>query len=89
MMNTSEMTRITATLPVAVIDELKALASAKQIPSVNYAIRQAVDEYLTQERKKQYNAMMQEAARDKAFVERTAKCDTDFTFADSEVQGEW
>lgn len=88
-MNTFKTTRITATLPAAFIDELKALASSKQIPSVNYAIRQAVDDYLAALRKKQYDAMMKEAARDKAFMGRTAECAKDFAFADSEVQGEW
>lgn len=89
MMNTLETTRITATLPVAFIDELKALASSKQIPSVNFAIRQAVDDYLAAARKRQYDAMMKEAANDRAFMSRTSKCDEDFVFADSEVQGEW
>ena len=89
MMNSMETTRITATLPVSFIDELKALANSKQIPSVNFAIRQAVDDYLTQARKKQYDAMMKEAAKDKAFMSRTSKCDEDFVFADGELQGEW
>ena len=89
MMNSMETTRFTATLPVSFIDELKALANSNQIPSVNYAIRQAVDDYLMQVRKRQYEAMMKEAAKDKAFMRRTAKCDNDFVFADSEVQGEW
>lgn len=89
MMNTIETTRFTTTLPVYVIDELKALAKANQIPSVNFAIRQAVDDYLIQAKKKQYSALMKEAANDKAFISRTARCDEDFVFADSEVQGEW
>jgi hypothetical protein len=57
--------------------------------SVNFAIRQAVDDYLTQAKKKQYDAMMKEAAKDKAFMSITSKCDEDFAFADGEVQGEW
>lgn len=89
MMNIMETTRYTATLPVCFIDELKALAKANQIPSVNFGIRQAVDDYLAQAKRKQYDALMQEAAKDKAFMSRTAKCDDDFSFADSEVQGEW
>ena len=89
MMNNTKTTRFTATLPVCVIDELKALAKSNQIPSVNFAIRQAVEDYLAQAKKKQYDVMMKEAANDKAFMRRTAKCDEDFVFADSEVQGEW
>lgn len=89
MINTCKTTRITATLPVEFIDELKALAGSKQIPSVNYAIRQAIEDYLAVTKKKQYDAMMKEAAKDKAFMSRTTKCDEDFAAADSEVQGEW
>ena len=51
--------------------------------------RQAVDDYLAQVRKQQYEAMMKEAAKDEAFISRTSKCDEDFVFADGEVQGEW
>ena len=89
MMNTTGTTRYTTTLPVGSLDELKALAKSKQIPSVNYAIRQAVDDYLVQIKRKQYDAMMKEAAKDKAFINRTMNCAQDFSFADSEVQGEW
>ena len=89
MINTCKTTRITATLPVGFIDELKALAGSGQIPSVNYAIRQAIEDYIFVTKKKQYDAMMKEAAKDKAFMSRTTKCDKDFATADSEVQGEW
>ena len=89
MMNTLETKRITTTLPVAFIDELKALVSSNQIPSVNFAIRQAVDDYLAEARKRKYDAMMKEAANDRAFMSRTSKCDEDFIFADSDVQSEW
>ena len=89
IMNSFEATRITATLPSAFIDELKALVNSKQIPSVNFAIKQAVDEYLKQIKKNQYDAMMKEAAKDEAFTSRTSKCNEDFTFADSEVESEW
>lgn len=89
MMNTSETTRYTATLPITLLDELKALAKAKKIPSVNFAIRQAVDDYLAQIKKEQYETLMKEAAKDEAFVARTMKCADDFSFADSEVDGEW
>ena len=34
-------------------------------------------------------SMMKKAAKDKSFMERTMKCAEDFSFSDSEVQGEW
>lgn len=89
MMNAMETTRYTATLPVSYLEELKNLANTRQIPSVNFAIRQAVDDYLTQVKKRRYDAEMAEAAKDEAFLKRTMKCADDFSFADGEVQGEW
>ena len=74
---------------MAYIDELKQLAKKQQIPSVNYAIREAIDEYLKQAKKNEYNEQMKAAAKDRAFVERTMKCAEDFEYSDSEVQGEW
>ncbi len=89
MINTTKTVRFTATIPSIYIDELKQLAKEKQIPSVNFAIRQAIDEYLKQAKKHEYDEMMKEAANDRAFMERTMKCAKDFEFSDSEVQGEW
>ncbi|WP_432650647.1 hypothetical protein [Huintestinicola sp.] len=89
MMNNTQTARYTATLPIYALDELKALASSGQIPSVNFAIRQAVDEYLKQAKKKQYDELMKEAAKDEEFIKRTMSCADDFSYADSEVQGEW
>ncbi len=89
MLNTTKTVRYTATLPYNYIDELKQLAKQKQIPSVNFAIRQAVDEYLKQTKKREYDEMMKAAAKDKSFVERTMKCAEDFSFSDGEVQGQW
>lgn len=82
MTHSDKTTRYTATLPVYVLDELRSLAKSNAIPSVNYAIRQALDDYLAQMRKQQYDQMMKQAAQDPAFVSRTMKCAQDFTFAD-------
>ena len=89
MMHNIKTTRYTATLPESFLDELKKLVKSHKVPSVNFAIRQAIDDYLMQIRKNQYDAMMKEAAKDEAFMNRTTKCNNDFVFADSEVQGEW
>lgn len=89
MLNTTKTVRFTATLPSVYMDELKQLAKEQQIPSVNFAIRQAIDEYLKQVKKREYDERMKAAANDKAFMERTMKCAEDFGFSDSEVLGEW
>lgn len=89
MLNTNRTVRFTATLPSEYIDELKLLAKEQQIPSVNFAIKQALDEYLKQLKKLKYDEMMRAASNDKAFLERTMKCSDDFSFSDNEVTGEW
>lgn len=89
MSNTAKTVRFTATLPSIYVDELKQLAKEQQIPSVNFAIKQAIDEYLKQVKKHKYNEMMKTAANDKSFMERTMNCAEDFDFSDSEVLGEW
>ncbi|MDY3031032.1 MAG: hypothetical protein SOS24_04635 [Clostridia bacterium] len=89
MLNTSKTIRYTTTLPELYIDELKHMAQAKVIPSVNFAIRAALDEYLKQMKKNEYEAMLREAANDTAFMQRTLQCADDFSFSDGEVPGEW
>ena len=86
---TSKTIRYTATLPLTYVDELKELAKTKKIPSVNFAINKALDEYLKSQKAEHYAALMQEAGRDKAFLARTVGCNEDFYAVDSEVSGTW
>ena len=81
--------RYTATLPLAQFDQLKALAREKKIPSVNFAINEALDEYLKNQKAAQYEAMMREAGKDEEFLSRTLTCAEDFSAVDSEVAGAW
>lgn len=64
------------------------MAQAKVIPSVNFVIRTALDEYLKQMKKNEYEAKLREAANDAAFMQRTLQCADDFSFSDGEVSGE-
>ena len=73
MLNTVKTVRYTTTLPSDSIEQLKQLARAQQIPSVNFAIRQAVDEYLKQLKRREYDELMQAAAKDQDFYDRTMK----------------
>ena len=57
----SSTSRVTATLPTEQVKMLKQLSLEHRIPSVNFAIRQAVDEYLKQLKKTQYETLMAEA----------------------------
>lgn len=85
----SSTSRVTATLPTEQVKMLKQLSLEHRIPSVNFAIRQAVDEYLRQLKKTQYETLMADAANDDDFMQRTMSCAEDFAYVDSEVAGEW
>ena len=82
---TEKTVRYTATLPLAHLEELKDMANAKVVPSVNFAVNEAVTEYLSTQKALRYNALMQEARQDEAFLARTLACDEAFKYADSEV----
>jgi len=81
--------RYTATLPLSYVNELKELAKMKKIPSVNFAINEALDEYLKNKKIAQYEALMKEASQDREFVSRTMRCAEDFSAIDSEVSRTW
>lgn len=89
MLNVKQTIKYTATLSEESIQELKALVEKKVIPSVNYAIREAIEEYIAQTKKQMYEKQMQEAAEDERFQKRTIGCNREFTFVDSEVSGPW
>ena len=86
---TPKTIRYTATLPYSYIDELKELVREKIIPSVNFAINEAVDEYLKDRKAAQYETSLKEAGKDKAFMTRTMSCAEDFSAVDGEVSGAW
>ena len=86
---TTKTIRYTATLPLDHINELRGLAKAKKIPSVNYAINAALEMYIKERRAAEYEAQMKEAGQDKAFISRTMNCADDFNAIDSEVDGKW
>ena len=82
-------TRYTATLPLDYVNELKELAKEKVIPSINFAVTEAVREYIKAIKYARYEASMKEAVQDEAFLARTLKCAEDFKYVDAEVSGEW
>ncbi|MEA4846877.1 MAG: ribbon-helix-helix protein, CopG family [Clostridiaceae bacterium] len=89
MSKTKQTIKYTATLSESSVDELKRLAEKKIIPSVNFAIREAVNLYIAQTKKELYEKEMQKAAKDKDYLMRTIESDKDFSFVDSEVGKDW
>jgi hypothetical protein len=68
---------------------LKKLALEKKIPSVNHAINKAIEKYIKEQNAIEYNAQMELASQDAAFLSRTSNCAHDFNIVDSEVDGIW
>ena len=89
MTSNKKTVRYTATLPEESLEELKALAKAQKIPSVNFAIKEAVGDYLKQLKKSEYEELMRQAGKDKDFLSRTIGRAEDFKTIDGEVTGEW
>ena len=85
----SKTVRYSATLPLAYVNELKELAREKKIPSVNFAINEALDVYLKDKKAAQYETLMKEAGQDKVFLTRTMNCAEDYSAVDGEVFGKW
>jgi hypothetical protein len=81
--------KYTAVLPQGCLDELKILTEKKVIPSVSQGIRQAVEDFVTVQKRRAYETSMREAAADGAFVKRTADTQNDFAAADAEGEETW
>lgn len=81
--------KYTAVLPVKFVAELKELASRKVIPSVNFGIRDAIEHYIADCKRKQYVQQMTEAAKNKGYMERTLDTQDAFKNADGEAGGQW
>jgi hypothetical protein len=79
-----ETVRYTATLPLTYVDELKKMAEEKVIPSVNFAINEALEEYMKNLKASRYESLMKEAGRDKVFLARTKSCTVDFEAVDAQ-----
>lgn len=61
------------------------MTKENKIPSINYAIRHAIEEYIKSEKKREYNKMMKQASKDKSFNERNEKCLNEFKSLDSDM----
>ena len=87
-MEKSKSVKYTATLSGSSIEELKQLAQKKVVPSVNFAIREAISAYIVQTKKVLYEKEMKEASLDEDYLRRTYETQEDFSCADNEVTGD-
>jgi len=81
--------KYTVVLPVEYVSDLKRLAADKVVPSVNAAIREAVETYIVNRKHEEYVKGMTAASKDPAFMESIRDIQKAFEYADNEVDWEW
>ena len=70
-------------------EALKALVNEKAISSMTEGINLGVELLVKEKRREMYKKQMEEAAKDKSFLERTISVQKEFDKIDMEVSGEW
>ena len=92
MLTHSPLKKITFALPQPLLERLKTLAGENKIPSVNAAVREALEEYVARLEKKEFRQALQAAAKDPEFLRDIKSATESFRHADSETAGmipEW
>ena len=82
-MDKIEKIKYTTVLPKQAVEELKMLAMQQVIPSINQGIQKAIESFLVEKKKEQYQQQMKEASSDEAFLKRTSETQTAFEAIDS------
>ena len=81
--------RITFNLPVNLIDKMTFYVDTKVEPSKNAIVRKAVEQYIEQLKMQELELAMEEAVKDKAFMEDLASSMKDFETIDKEGDLIW
>jgi len=81
--------RYTAVLPQSYVDELKIMAERETIQSINQGIRLAIASFITDNKQREYETAMREAANDRSFLKRTLETQKDFSAIDAENDATW
>lgn len=69
-------------------DQLEELVKNKEISSITDGINLGIAMLIKEKNRELYARQMSQAAKDKDFVERTARAQEEFKYADGEV-GQW
>jgi hypothetical protein len=89
MLQSAKNIKYTAVLPNEYVAELKELAAIKFIPSVNFGIRLAVENFITESKNELYQKQMEKAAEDKQYIRRTMETQEAYEVVEDEVDGQW
>jgi len=85
MVASGRLKKVTFALPDNLLQRLRTLADQKRIPSVNSAVREAVEKYVTDLEREDFRRALAEAARDPEFVRDVRETEEAFRHADAET----
>lgn len=88
-MQAQKTVKYTTVLPYDCVEELKEMAKKRRIASVNQGIRQAIERFISEEKKQQYAKEMMEAAQDPDYMARTLQTQEAFAAIDAEEMKHW
>lgn len=83
---------VTFSLPVDLVEKLKALAKEDYIPSLNAGVKEALEEYTRLKEKEKLRKDMENASKDPGFMRDLTASMKAFEFADGEAglgDAEW
>ncbi len=78
----------TFSLPIEQMEKLKNYLNEEEMPSLNYAVREAIEAYINNHEKQKLKEEMKKAAEDPLFLGDIEEIMADFSHSDSEVDEE-
>lgn len=78
----------TFSLPIDLLNKLKQYSNEGFVPSVNAAVKEAIESYVITVEKQKLYKQMKEAARDPLFMEDLENAMSDFSYSDFEATRE-
>ena len=85
MLATLNSRKATFALPEPLLKKLKLLANNNRVPSVNAAVREAIEEYIVKLEREEFRNAMEEAAKDPDFIRDITDTEKDFRRLDAET----
>jgi predicted DNA-binding protein len=85
MAESGRLKKVTFALPDSLLHKLRILADRKRIPSVNAAVREAVEEYVNNLEREDFHKAMADAAKDPEFMRDLQETEEAFQYADAET----
>ncbi|MCL6559577.1 MAG: ribbon-helix-helix protein, CopG family [Firmicutes bacterium] len=84
-MVTSNLKKATFALPEPLLKKLKLLANNNRIPSVNSAVREAIEDYIFKLEREEFRKAMEKAAKDPDFIRDIKDIERGFEYLDVET----